>query len=314
MSAKFGYVASEFGINVPPDRKFPKGNGSNVKRDPKFKHDPNLVRVGLMFLETDENKVVSKNLLLSGDAGCGKSKFAEQLAAVCEIPMYQVNFATDSDVDGMFGRVQVVLENGVSVTKFVFGPIGQALVRAQTEQTLLVLDELNQAGDNVMGLAQLLTHTKVTIALTGEVFDTSKLYVIATGNAIAGDERLTYRGVSPLNSALLSRFWHYPMDYLSPEDEVEVLLMDREELGEQTAELMVAFAGEMRSLYKKGHLSHTFSTRSLIMWSRGTVNFGKSKVLVPINMALEMAWANHHAPKDREVVLQCWQRLCKEGK
>ncbi|WAH39648.1 MoxR family ATPase [Alicyclobacillus fastidiosus] len=152
---------------------------------------------------------LSKNLLLRGPTGSGKTKLAQSLAEKLRLPMESINCSVDLDAESLLGFKTLTTEDGRSEIRFVEGPV----VRAMREGHLLYIDEINMARPE-------------TLPILNSVLDYRRqLMNPFTAQTITAHERFRviaainegYVGTSPMNEALRNRFIVVDVPYLSGE-------------------------------------------------------------------------------------------------
>lgn len=150
---------------------------------------------------------MTKNLLLRGSTGSGKTKFAAALAEEFHLEMESINCSVDLDAESLLGFKTLTNEAGHNVIEFVEGPV----VRAMREGRLLYIDEINMARPETLPILNgVLDHRRqLSNPFTAEViFAHENFRVIAAINE-------GYVGTVPMNEALKNRFIVIDVPYLA---------------------------------------------------------------------------------------------------
>ncbi|WNR47063.1 MoxR family ATPase [Paenibacillus roseipurpureus] len=190
---------------------------------------------------------LGKNVLLKGPTGSGKTKLAEHVSALYNLPMHSVNCSTDLDAEALLGfKTLIHDEQGRSQIIFVPGPI----TKAMTNGHLLYIDEINMAKPETLPLINgVLDHRRsITNPFTGEVLTAhANFRVVAAINE-------GYIGTVPLNEALKNRFVTIEVPYLQG-DVLFQLLKSRSKLrDEKLLRTFVKLSADMLSLIEMGQL------------------------------------------------------------
>lgn len=196
-------------------------------------------------------------VLLIGETGTGKTSLVRHLAHETKNAFVRVNFNGGTTVDELVGRW--TLEKGE--TKWVDG----LLVMAMKKGYWFHADEINAASP------------EINFVLHSLLDDDARIVLVEKGDEVviphenfrffaAMNPPTEYAGAKELNKALLSRFMVANVDFPPPKVEAKILV-SRTKISEDTAERMVRFAGEVRTLHGKGEVHFVLSTRDLLMWA-----------------------------------------------
>lgn len=185
--------------------------------DPKYVWSKELVRLAQRLV----SQVVSKNWLLVGPPGCGKTEFAYQLCARTNRPVEVVECSEAIEADALFSTI-LPAEDTKSGLKRIDGPV----VRAARSGATLILDEVTGLAPEVqIALHNLLDGRPIQIRATGDIVTPHKEFmVIATANDVSGENRHKYKGTFALNSAFKSRFAAPKFSYLDEATEIAALI------------------------------------------------------------------------------------------
>jgi hypothetical protein len=179
------------------------------------------------------------NLIFFGPSGSGKTTGAEHLAELVSLPFTKVDAASMTDPESWFGTREIVVENGIAITKY----IPSNLVRAIQQPGVVFIDEMNRVDDEHRNVWLPLTDGTgvVTNPLTGEYLQRHPHCFII----MAGNRGLQFTGTSAVDPAFTSRAYVVEFKYISEADEKEIVM---EETGcdEATATVFTRFAADTR--------------------------------------------------------------------
>ena len=172
---------------------------------------------------------LNKNILLKGPTGSGKTKLAETLSHVMNLPMHQVNCSVDLDTESLLGFKTIQTnEEGHQEIVFIDGPV----IKAMKEGHILYIDEVIKAAPG--------------------------FNVIAAINE-------GYVGTLPMNEALKNRFIVIEVDYIDG-DILKTVIKEQSKLqDEQLIQHIIKFNEDLRTMTKQGQISEeAASIRALI--------------------------------------------------
>jgi cobaltochelatase CobS len=219
-------------------------------------------RFGDILQDIAENRRV----LLIGHTGAGKTSLIEQVAARSQHGVLRANMNGQTTIGDFVGFWTV--KGGE--TLWVDG----VLPTAMREGLWLVVDEIDFAEPSILAVltAVLEPHGRLLLKEKGNelVAPHPSFRLFATANAVGAMSvyRHLYQGANLMNEAFLDRWRVYLMDYLSPDEEAEVLVRT---LGARftrpMAATLAAIAADCRAAFAREDLASAFSTRRLLDWA-----------------------------------------------
>lgn len=250
--------------------------------------------------------VYNRRVLIQGYHGTGKSTHIEQVAARLNWPCFRINLDGHISRIDLIGRDAIVVEGGQQVTKFKEGIIPWAL----RQPMALVFDEYDSARPDVMFVLQRLLETegKLTLLDTNQVITPhSGFRMFATSNTVGlGDSTGLYYGVQPINQGQMDR-WNIvaTLNYLTPEEEVKIVLSKVPQLKEKTQMIaqMVAMAELTREGFKTGDISIVMSPRTVITWAENYMIFSNK-----IDESFILTFLNKCDPEEHPILAEYFQR------
>jgi cobaltochelatase CobS len=208
----------------------------------------------------------NRRVLLIGHTGAGKTSLIEQVAARTQHGVLRANMNGQTTIGDFVGFWTV--KGGE--TLWVDGVLPTAL----REGLWLVVDEIDFAEPSILAVltAVLEPHGRLLLKEKGNelVAPHPSFRLFATANAVGAMSvyRHLYQGANLMNEAFLDRWRVYLMNYLSPEEEAEVLMRT---LGARftrpMAQTLAAIAADCRAAFAREDLASAFSTRRLLDWA-----------------------------------------------
>ncbi|MBO1197818.1 MoxR family ATPase [Staphylococcus simiae] len=201
---------------------------------------------------------LNKNILLKGPTGSGKTKLAETLSDVVNIPMHQVNCSVDLDTESLLGFKTIKTNSqGQQEIVFVDGPV----IKAMKEGHILYIDEINMAKPETLPVLNgvLDYRRQITNPYTGEV-----IKAVPGFNVIAAINE-GYVGTLPMNEALKNRFVVIHVDYIDG-DILKEVIKEQSLLQDDTKiEQIIKFNEDLRTMSQQGQISEeAASIRALL--------------------------------------------------
>lgn len=226
-------------------------------------------------------------VLLIGETGTGKTSLVRHLAYSTDNAFVRVNHNGGTTIEDIVGRWVI---NSKGETEWIDG----ILIMAMKKGYWFLADEINAAG------------AEINFVYHSLLDDDGRVILAEKGNEVviphknfrffgAMNPPTEYAGTKELNKALMSRFMVAKIDFPAPKVEQKVLV-DRTGVDADTAERMVRFAGEIRTLHSKEDVRFVLSTRDLLMWAT------MFKVYKKFSTAAEMTVLNKIGSDDFDAV------------
>lgn len=212
------------------------------------------------------------NILLTGEAGTGKTTHIEQIAGQINQPVIRVNMNGETRITDFLGKTSVISGDGGSVTKWNDGVLPTAMRKGYW----LICDELDMAEPNILSLLHpvLEKHGKLVLKENnGEVITPHKNFrIFATANSIGsmGERADAYQGANQMNEAFLDRWQILEMPYLDEKTEIKVIRERVPHLKAKWAKGIVKFANSIRKGLESEEgsaVEMTLSTRRALGWA-----------------------------------------------
>jgi cobaltochelatase CobS len=218
------------------------------------------------FSDILQDIVENRRVLLIGHTGAGKTSLIEQVAARTQHGVLRANMNGQTTIGDFVGFWTV--KGGE--TLWVDGVLPTAL----REGLWLVVDEIDFAEPSILAVltAVLEPNGRLLLKEKGNelVAPHPSFRLFATANAVGAMSvyRHLYQGANLMNEAFLDRWRVYLMNYLSPEEEADVLMRT---LGSRCtrpmAQTLAAIAADCRAAFAREDLASAFSTRRLLDWA-----------------------------------------------
>jgi MoxR-like ATPase len=226
--------------------------------DPDFQF--NGYAMTIMALAIEERK----NVIATGDPGCGKTEFFKQFGARVNLPVKKIPFdgnLTRSEIIGSFR--QVATPTG-SETPFVLGLIPRLI----QQPGIIILDEIDQADPDIMYMLHPVFEGEgLTIQEEGGTFIPrhEHCYIVATANTKGrgSDNGLTHARFE-MSEATRDRFPYWLNFTFMQEAQEAATIMKKTGLDLKLSEKLVQVAGLIRTAYKNGSVSQTCSLRQML--------------------------------------------------
>jgi nitric oxide reductase NorQ protein len=218
---------------------------------------------------------LSKNVLLQGPTGSGKTRFAEWLSNVFQQPMHMVNCSVDLDAEALLGFKTIEHKGGEASITFIAGPVIQAMEKGQ----LLYIDEINMAKPETLPILNgiLDYRRRITNPFTGEIVQAAK------GFRVVAAINLGYIGTVPLNEALKNRFITLQVPYLQG-DLLKNLIKEHSILTDEISiDMLVKLSADLIFQTENGMLAEEAAS------VRALLDAADLAVYLPIGRAIERA-------------------------
>lgn len=279
------------------------------KEIPWYKFRPELLRPVLLW----DQGIGCKNLYIAGPTSAGKTSLVEQVMARTGKQVFKVGCHKRFEMSDLIGRLTMKTDGSM---EFIPG----ALPQAMKVGGVLMLDEVDQLNaSTAVGLHSVMDGSSIYIPETGEWVEPHPDFRLAvTGNTTGrGDESGIHRGAERQNGAWLDRFMYIAADYLSIDEEVEILEKTVPGLPEDISRPMAKTAHEVRQVYVgrsgDGDLETVISTRSLKQWAELVVAYSGGFAGDPIMEGLNLAILNGAPKHEADAIRGIWQRVTGQG-
>lgn len=319
INENFDYADNLFGFNIPAAvreaSRFPVKVGQSdfvPEKDVAYVFRKEHIAGPIQFFASG----VERNILLTGDTGCGKTSLIEQVAARLNWPVFAIGCHGGLEFQELIGRVTLKPDGS---TGWADGP----LIAAMRAGGIFLLDEMNFLKPEVAGgLNTILQASAYMIPETGELIKAHPDFrVAATGNAIDGVGKGAYRGTQTPNIALLNRFTlGIHMHYMDVEGESQMIRAKAPRITEEVSKLIAEIADMSRKSHHDGVLKSPISPRETVSVARRLVGYSGSfdgnskdveerKKALQVQMgkltaAMEMTFMYRWSPEDKDSFLQ----------
>lgn len=218
-------------------------------------------------------------VLLTGEAGTGKTSLIEQIAARINQPVLRVNLNGESRMSDFIGRPQVVAGETGSVTKWTDGILPTAMKMGYW----LILDEVDFAQPEILSLLHpvLEPNGKLVIKENAgeEVKPHPNFRLFGTANSIGSMQGRadSYTGTNNMNVAFMDRWHVITVPHLGEKDEIKVLREATPHLPPRMAKRIVQFANTLRKGADQTGINLSLSTRVCLAWAAKTALYSNAK-------------------------------------
>lgn len=253
-SASFAAPATAEAEDLAPE--------SALARAHEYIPDPELVALwNVVVTGTLQHGDDPANIIFFGPSGSGKTKGAEYLAALVQLPFTKVDAASMTDPEAWFGTREIIVQEGVSVTKYVPSAFAEAVQRPG----VVFIDEMNRVDDQERNVLLPLTDGtgRVTNPLTGEIIQRHPHCFII----MAGNRGLQFTGTSAIDPAFTTRALTVDFSYLGEAHEKKVA-MQATGCDPTTAHVFTKFATDSRTRTLSDPDFPPISTREVIAAAR----------------------------------------------
>ena len=250
----------------------------------------------------------NKKILIQGYHGTGKTTHIEQVASRLNWSCVRINLDSHITRGDLIGKDIIKIEKGKQITNFKDGMLPWSIKRP----TALVFDEYDAGRPDVMFIIQriLETNGKFTLLDDNKIIDPHPAFrLFATANTIGlGDDMGIYHGTNQINQGQIDR-WNIVtvLNYLSPENELKVVLGKLDELKEkkyiEKIKLMIALAGLVRKGFVQGDLTSVLSPRTIINWA------DNYKIFEDLIFSFKLTFLNKCDENDKSIIAEYFQRV-----
>ena len=287
-----------FGVDVPFEVKGFEYKGDFVPEIDKNYHFNTEVTRALLAGFAHNRRV-----MVQGFHGTGKSTHIEQIAARLNWPCLRINLDSHISRTDLLGKDAIVIRDGKQITEYKEGLLPWAL----QNPVVLVFDEYDAGRADVMFVIQrvLEAEGRLTMLEQNRVIKAHPCFrLFATANTIGlGDTSGLYHGTQQINQGQMDR-WNMvvALNYLSPEDEMEILNAKCPDLDQAEAKAMIEMANMTRNGFIAGDLSTLMSPRSLISWAENTRLIGDR------DTAFRLSFMNRSDELEHPIIAEYYQR------
>jgi len=251
-------------------------------------------------------------LLLYGPTGTGKTSIAKEIAAQCCMPFLRVSGHGQMEVSELLGSTQVTTDpvSNTPITKHCDTDVTLAVKHGG----LLVLDEVFRIPSHCLMALQstfeyphvlnLQDAQGVSRNLAAPIHD-FKLVLTDNTNGTgdtSGKFTAEIQDVSTLNRIRRSVY----IDYLKPDEEIELVQKQFKDMPKFFIDKMVKVAGLARTGFTTNKLEQTISIRELLSWGQSIED------LRNIGQAFRYAVYNSAQDTDKEVLADIYRQVFGE--
>lgn len=262
------------------------------------------------FIETVEAHGRMPRILVSGPTGCGKTTYADTLAAYFEATKFTIQMTPDMSAKKLLGTPMLAGDD----TQFVDGPLPKALMASNHGPVVVHVDEYNRAPAHTKNALFSALDYRCSVTLDGprggEVIEGNPENIIFVATINEGDE---YHGTERMDHAEANRWTHkFAVDYLATDaDDTEGIETEAELIVKETptpaglARQMSKAAADIRdeaSDYTNTTLDVAPSTRQMLNWAAQAYandHMGKSNPVVEAARDTILR-TNYGAPGDED--------------
>jgi len=277
---------------------------NNVAVDPFFYEDPKITSI----IEYAMTERPTKNVLLVGPTGCGKSSLAINVTARLKRNLEIFSCDGETSTDNLIGKILAEHDKDGPATIAVEG----AAIRAYREGKVLLLEEVDIASPEVLASLHRImeTHSDFYTSNIGRekiIKKHPEFMVIGTSNTIGtGEDTFMYSGTKALNMAFMNRFSiTIKMDYLNSNQEIKVI-QDKTGAAFSLAETLVNIANDVRDAADPARIggspgstriASVISTRDLLEWAN-LIN----RLSMDIKNAAYYTFLNRASDSDKDII------------
>lgn len=278
-------------------KAFKKPGPLTPEIDPNYKFQKMELLMFLMALETGDS------IYIQGHSGTGKSAMVAQIAARLNYNLVQINFDGHLLRSDLVGELKIV--EGSTQFRYGLVPLGFVL-----PGTILSFDECDAVAPETAFVLQraVSSDRKFLMHETNEQFELHpQNAIVATANTsgMGDDSGLYVAGTNVQNFSFQNR-WDTVMnlDYLTADEEAEVLQGMFPNLKESLVRAVVTTMEHVREGYKSGTIATPLTTRDSIRWLTKIRHYPR-----PMKTA-EFSFLNRMSPEDAmsvaEIINNCF--------
>jgi cobaltochelatase CobS len=259
-----------------------------------------------------------RGLWISGPKGAGKTTTIEQFFARLGVPVASLTANREFRVlDAIVSKTLRPLPNGGMEIVYQDGPLAQAMRGGYP----IILNELDLADPGELtGLNDIVDRGVFVVPDTGEVIRAKRGFLVCvTANSNGGgDSTGEYAGVGTMNTALMSRFFKFKVNYPTLEEELKVLVAAGvvnlgDAKSETVARKVLEIGGMIRDAYQRrsSGLTSPISTRELIDIVEAAPNFQRlaARGENVVKYAFALCYTNGLEPAAEEAVKQIIEKV-----
>jgi len=211
--------------------------------------------------------IAGDKVLLTGEAGVGKSSSIEQLSARINQPTVRINLNGESRIGDFLGKIHV--EGGRTFWK------DGVLPTAMKNGHFIIIDEVDMCESNILSLLHPVLEDGGRLVLKendGEVIHPHPDFrIFATANSIGSMQGRAdaYTGTATMNEAFLDRWHILEMPPLDVKTETRIIKLKIPQLRSKLAKNIVQFANLVRSAANSNEgINFKVSTRACLQWAK----------------------------------------------
>jgi cobaltochelatase CobS len=258
--------------NAPERTRATKAVTIGGAQVPLGRPNPLVPAINPAYLFTDrfddiiEDIAENRRVMLIGHTGAGKTSLIEQVAARSQHGVLRSNMNGQTTIGDFVGFWTV--KGGE--TLWVDG----VLPVAMREGRWLIIDEIDFAEPAILAVLTAVLEPGGKLLLKEKGNDIVEPHpsfrLFATANAVGAMSqfRHLYQGANLMNEAFLDRWRVHLIDYLSPDEEADVLMRTlAPHMTPAMAATLAAIAADCRAAFAREDLASAFSTRRLLDWA-----------------------------------------------
>ena len=274
-----------------------------IDKDYKFDRDTTLAILS-GFLH-------NKKVIVHGYHGTGKSTHITQVAARLNWPCVRINLDSHISRIDLIGKDAIVIKDGKQVTEFKEGILPWSF----QNPVALVFDEYDAGRPDVMFVLQRILESDGSFTLLdkNKIVKQNKYFrLFATANTIGlGDTTGLYSGTNQINQAQMDRGEIVaPLNYLSLEKEMEIVLAKNKNLnnakGKEKVANMIKVASLTRRGFIAGDISTVMSPRTVLFWAENT------EIFKDTGYAFRVTFLNKCDDLEKSIIAEYYQRCFGE--